>query len=99
MHAQRIKMALRRLGDVVLKISIGAAMMGLGIWLFAPDAWVGGKSAAVVAFFGMPLGFALYGLTRLVVWIIPDSARDFASAVVCATCIGIKRPSSLLLGS
>ena len=75
MHAQRIKTGLRRLGDVVLKISIGAAMMGLGIWLFAPDAWVGGKSAAVVAFFGM-LGFALYGLTRLVVWIIPDSAAD-----------------------
>jgi len=24
----------------------------------------------------MPLGFALYGLTRLVVWIIPDSAAD-----------------------
>ena len=51
MHAQRIKTDLRRLGDVVQKISIGAAMMGLGIWLFAPDAWVGGKSAAIVAFF------------------------------------------------
>jgi hypothetical protein len=76
MHAQRIKTGLRRLGDVVLKISIGAAMMGLGIWLFTPDAWVGGKSAAIVAFFGMPLGFALYGLTRLVVWIIPDSVAD-----------------------
>jgi hypothetical protein len=76
MHAQRIKTTLRRLGDVVLKISIGAAMMGLGIWLFAPDAWVGGKSAAIVAFLGMPLGFALYGLTRLLVWIIPDSAAD-----------------------
>jgi hypothetical protein len=51
-------------------------MIGLGIWLFAPDAWVGGKSAAVVAFFGMPLGFALYGLAQLLVWIIPDSAAD-----------------------
>ena len=51
-------------------------MIGLGIWLFAPDAWVGGKSAAVVAFSGMPLGFALYGLIRLLAWIIPDSAAD-----------------------
>ena len=50
--------------------------MGLSIWLFAPDAWVGGKSAAIVAFLGMPLGFALYGLTRLLVWSIPDSAAD-----------------------
>ena len=76
MHAQRSKRGLLRLGDVVLKISIGAAMMGLGIWLFAPDAWVGGKSAAIVAFLGIPLGFALYGLTQLLVWTIPDSAAD-----------------------
>ena len=76
MSAQRIKTGLRRLGDVVLKISVGVAMMGLGIWLFAPNSWFSGKSAAVVALFGLPAGFALYGLTRLLGWIIPDPAVD-----------------------
>jgi hypothetical protein len=56
---------LHRVGDIALKISIGAAMLGLGIWLFAPDSWFSGKTAAAVAFFVMPFGFIIYAITRL----------------------------------
>jgi len=59
------KVSLHRLGDIALKISIGAAMLGLGIWLFAPDSWFSGKTAAAVALFVMPVGFVIYGITRL----------------------------------
>jgi hypothetical protein len=80
MRAQLTKTDLHRLGDVVLKISVGVAMLGLAIWLFAPDSWFSGKSAAVVALFALPAGFALYGLTRLLGRILPDSAADDNSA-------------------
>ena len=40
-------------------------MLGLGIWLFAPDSWFSGKTAAAVALFVMPAGFIIYGVTRL----------------------------------
>jgi hypothetical protein len=61
----RTKTSLHRVGDVALKISIGVAMLGLGIWLFAPDSWFSGKTAAAVALFVMPSGFIIYGVTRL----------------------------------
>jgi hypothetical protein len=61
----RTKTSLLRVGDVALKTSIGAAMLGLAIWLFAPDTWFGGKTAATVALFVMPAGLIIYGATRL----------------------------------
>ena len=61
----RTKASLHRVGDIALKMSIGAAMLGLGIWLFAPDSWFSGKTAAAVALFVMPCGFIIYGITRL----------------------------------
>lgn len=76
MRAPHVKTGLRHLGDVVLKISVGVAMLGLVIWLFAPDSWSSGKSAAVVALFAMPAGFIFYGLTRLLGRMIPHSAAD-----------------------
>jgi hypothetical protein len=45
----RKKASLHRVGDIALKISIGAAMLGLGIWLFAPDSWFSSKTAAAIA--------------------------------------------------
>jgi hypothetical protein len=59
------KAGLRRVGDIVLKISIGMAMLGLAIWFFAPDSWFSGKTAATVALFVMPAGLIVYGATRL----------------------------------
>jgi uncharacterized membrane protein len=64
----RTKDSLHRVGDMALKISIGAAMLGLGIWLFAPDSWFSGKTAAAIALFVMPFGFIVYGLTRLLAY-------------------------------
>jgi hypothetical protein len=66
MCAQRIKTesGLHCLGGVVLKISTAVAMVGLIIWLFAPDSWASGKSA-VGALFALPAGLIVYGLTRL----------------------------------
>ena len=63
--AMPTKTSLRRVGDIALKISIGAAMLGLAIWLFAPDSWFSGKTAATVALFVMPAGLIIYGATRL----------------------------------
>lgn len=48
MRTQPTKTDLRRLGVIVLKISAGAAIVGVGIWLFAPDSWFSGKTAAAV---------------------------------------------------
>ena len=48
-------------------------MLGFVIWLFAPDTWFSGKLAAIVALLGIPTGFALYALTRLVGWITSGS--------------------------
>jgi hypothetical protein len=65
MREQRVKMGLYRLGSIVLKLSAAVAMAGLMIWLFAPDSWTSGKSAAVGALFAFPVGLIVYGLTRL----------------------------------
>jgi hypothetical protein len=62
------KTSLHRVGNVALKISIGLAMLGLGIWLFAPDSWFSGKTAATVSLFVMPAGFIIYGVTRLLAY-------------------------------
>ena len=59
------KTNLHRVGDVALKISVGLAMLGLGVWLFAPDSWFSGKTAAAIALLVMPCGFIIYGVTRL----------------------------------
>jgi hypothetical protein len=67
---------MHRVGDIALKISIGAAMLGLGIWLFAPDSWLSGKTAAAVALFVMPLGFIIYGITRLLAHFGGDSGPN-----------------------
>jgi hypothetical protein len=69
MCALRLKTSLYRLGGIVLKISAAVAMVGLIIWLFAPDSWTGGKSAAAGALFAFPVGLIVYGLTRLAAWI------------------------------
>jgi hypothetical protein len=68
MRTQSTKTDLRRFGVIVLKISAGVAMMGVGIWLFAPDSWFSGKSAAAVALFAIPVGLVLY-------WLIKSLAR------------------------
>jgi hypothetical protein len=68
MRTQPTKTDLRRLGVIVLNISAGAAMVGVGIWLFAPDTWFSGKTAAVVALFAIPVGLVLY-------WLIKSLAR------------------------
>ena len=73
MREQGIKMGLRGVGDVVIKVFVAAAMLGCVIWLFAPDTWFSGKLAAVVALLGIPTGFFLYALTRLVGWITSGS--------------------------
>jgi hypothetical protein len=39
-----------------------------GIWLFAPDSWFSGKSAAAVALFAIPVELVLY-------WLIKSLAR------------------------
>jgi hypothetical protein len=62
MRAQHVKTGLYRVGGVVLKISAAVAMVGLIIWLFAPDFWTSGKSAAVGALFALPAGLIVYGL-------------------------------------
>jgi hypothetical protein len=69
MRAQRVKTGLYRLGSVILKVSAAVAMVGLVIWLFAPDSWASGKSAAAGALFALPAGLIVYGLTRLAAWI------------------------------
>jgi hypothetical protein len=56
MRAQPVKTGLHRLGGVVLKISAAVAMVGLIIWVFAPDPWTSGKPAAVGALFALPAG-------------------------------------------
>ena len=65
MRAQRIKTDFHRVGDVALRISIGLALIGVAIWLFAPDSWSSGKTAATVALSALPVGFIIYGATRL----------------------------------
>jgi hypothetical protein len=60
---------LYRAGGVVLKVSAAVAMVGLVIWLFAPDSWTSGKSAAAGALFAFPVGLIVYALTRLAAWI------------------------------
>jgi hypothetical protein len=69
MRAQRVKTGLHRLGSVILKVSAAVAMVGLIIWLFAPDSWASGKSAAVGALFALPAGLIVFALTRLAAWI------------------------------
>jgi hypothetical protein len=63
-----VKAGLYRLGSVILKISAVVATAALIIWLFAPDSWASGKSAAVAALFALPAGLIVYGLTRFAAW-------------------------------
>jgi hypothetical protein len=63
------KTGLYRLGGLVLKLSVAAAMVGLVVWLFAPDLWTSGKSAAASALVALPIGLALFALTRLAAWV------------------------------
>jgi hypothetical protein len=65
MRALHVETGLYRLGGVVLKIAAAVAMGGLVIWLFAPDSWTSGKSAAAGALFALPAGLIVYALTRL----------------------------------
>jgi hypothetical protein len=71
MRTQPLKTNLGRLGVIVLKISAGVAMIGVGIWLFAPDSWFSGKTAAAIALFAIPVGLVLYWLIKLLARFAP----------------------------
>jgi hypothetical protein len=50
------KPGLYRLGGLVLKLSVATAMVGLIVWLFAPDIWTSGKSSVASALVALPIG-------------------------------------------
>jgi hypothetical protein len=71
MRTQPPKTDLRRIGVIALKVSAGVAMIGVGIWLFAPDSWFSGKTAAAIALCAIPVGLAFYWLAKLLARFAP----------------------------